>query len=66
MYILSNFISSDDLPLCFTISIDGEIICTLVSVDKTTDDVPSFNWKDITDNDIINYNLCTKQDLSRI
>ena len=66
MHVKSNFISSDHLPLCFTISIDSEIVCTPVSVDRTTDDVPSFNWKDITDNDIINYNSCTKQDLSRI
>ena len=65
-HVKSNLISSGHLPLCFTISIDSEIVCTPVSVDSTTDDVPSFNWKDITNNDIINYILCTKQDLSRI
>ena len=60
MQVKSTFISSDQLPLCFTISIDSEIVCTPVSVDRITDDVPSFNWKDITDNEIINCNLCTK------
>ena len=33
---------------------------------STIDDVSSVNWKYMTDNDIINYNLNTKQDHSRI
>ena len=56
MHVKRNFISSYHLPLCFTISIDSEIVCTPVSVDRTTDDVPSFNWKDITGKDINHIN----------
>ena len=33
---------------------------------STTDEILSFNWTDVTDNDIIKYNVCTKEDLSRI
>ena len=27
---------------------------------------PSFNWKDLTDNDLLNYSINTKKDFSRI
>ena len=66
VHVKTDFVSSDHLPLCFDISIDKEIICTSTSVCSTNDESPSFNWKDLTDNDLLNYSICTKKDLSRI
>ena len=62
----SDFVSSDHIPLCFDIAIDKPNVCTSPSVCSSGNDVPTFNWKDLTDTDLINYNLCTKEDLSRI
>ena len=33
---------------------------------STNDESPSFNWKDLTDNNLLNYTICTKKDISRI
>ena len=61
VHVKTDFVSSDHLPLCFDISIDKKIICTSTSVCSTNDESPSFNWKDLTDNDLLNYSLCTKR-----
>ena len=45
---------------------DKTNLCTSLSVCSSGNDVPTFNWKDLTDTDLWNYNLCTKKDLSRI
>ena len=54
--------------LIYLLIIDKEIVCTSTSVCSTNDESPSFNWKDLTDNDLLklNYSICTKKDLSRI
>ena len=62
----SDFVSSDHILLCFDIAIDKINICTSASVCSSSNDVPTFNWKDLTDTDLWNYNLCTKKDSSRI
>ena len=66
VHVKTDFVSSDHLPLCFDISIDKEIICTSTSVCSTNDKSPFFNWKNLTDNDLLSYSICTKKDLSRI
>ena len=66
VHVKSDFVSSDHIPLCFDIAIDKPNICTSPSVCSSGKDVPTFNWKDLTDTDLWNYNLCTKKDLSRI
>ena len=66
VHVKSDFVSSDHVPLCFDIAIDKTNICTSPSVCSSGNDVPTFNWKDLTDNDLLKYNVCTKKDLSRI
>ena len=66
VHVKSDFVSSDHIPLCFDIAIDKPNICTSPSVCSSGNNVPTFNWKDLTDTDLWNYNLCTKKDLSRI
>ena len=66
VHVKSDYITSDHLPLCFTICIGKTIVCPPASVCSTTDEILSFNWTDVTDNNIIKYNVCTKEDLSRI
>ena len=66
VHVKSDFVSSDHIPLCFDIAIDKTNICTSSSVCSSGNDVPTFNWKDLTDTDLWNYNLYTKKDLSRI
>ena len=66
IHVKSDYVSSDHLPLCFTICIGKTIVCPPASVCSTTDEILSFNWTDVTNNDIIKYNVCTKEDLSRI
>ena len=65
-HVKSDFVSSDHLPLCFDIAIDKTNICTAPSVCSSGTDVPTFNWTDLTDTDLLKYNLCTKKNLSRI
>ena len=66
IHVKSDYVTSDHLPLCFTVCIGKTIVCPPASVCSTTDEILSFNWTDVTDNDIIKYNVCTKEDLSRI
>ena len=66
IHVKSDYVTSDHLPLCFTICFGKTIVCPPASVCSTTDEILSFNWTDVTDNDIIKYNVCTKEDLSRI
>ena len=66
VHVKTDFVSSDHLPLCFDISIDKEIICTSTLICSTNDESPSFNWKYLTDSNLLNYSICTKKDLSRI
>ena len=46
VYVKSDFVSSDHLPLCFDIAIDKANICTSPSVCSRGNDVPTFKWKD--------------------
>ena len=64
--IKSDYVSSDHLPLCFTICIGKTIVCPPASVCSSTDEILSFNWTDVIDNNISRYNVCTKEDLSKI
>ena len=48
------------------IYIGKTIVCPPASDCSTTEEILLFNWTDVTDNDIIKYNVCTKEDLSRI
>ena len=66
IHVKSDYVTSDHLPLCFTVCTGKTIVCPPASVCSTTDEILSFNWTDVTDNDIIKYNVCTKEDLSRI
>ena len=66
IHVKSDYVSLDPLPLCFTTCIGKTIVCPPASVCSTTDKIFSFNWTDVTDNDIIKYNVCIKEDLSRI
>ena len=65
VYVKSDCVSSDHIPLCFDIAIDKTNICASPSVCSSGNDVRTFNWKDLIDFDLLNYNLCTEKDLSR-
>ena len=66
IHVKSDYVSSDYLTFCFTICIGKAIVCPPETVCSTTDEILSFNWTDVTDNDIIKYNMCTNEDLFRI
>ena len=66
IHVKSVYVTTDHLPLCFTICIGKTIVCPPASVCSTTNEILLFNWTDVTDNDTIKYNVCTKEDQSRI
>ena len=62
----SDFITSDHLPLCFTISVDDLYVTISSSANNIPCDALRYNWYGASDLDISNYYSCTKAELSRI
>ena len=58
-------ITSDHLPLCFTISIDNLHI-PVSSSDQTSQDRLSYNWCGASDMDLYKYYSCTRTKLAKI
>ena len=61
----TDFITSDHLPLCFTISIDNLHI-PVSSSDQTSQDRQSYNWCGAFDADLYKYYSCTRTELAKI
>ena len=62
----SDFITSDHLPLCFSISIDNMHV-PIISADSTSrDSLISYNWYGASDVNLSNYNSCTRAELAKI
>ena len=61
----SDFITSDHLPLCFSISIDNMHV-PIPPADSTSLDSFSYNWYGASDVNLSNYNSCTKAELAKI
>ena len=59
----SDFITSDHLPLCFTITVDNLNVPIYFSASS---DALRYNWYGASDLDISNYYSCTRTELSRI
>ena len=61
----SDFITSDHLPLCFTISVNLN-----VPISSSANNIPCdafrYNWYGASDFDISNYYSCTRSELSKI
>ena len=62
----SDFMTSDHLPLCFTISVDTLNLPIFSSVINIPCDVLRYNWYGASDFDISNYYSCTRSELCRI
>ena len=62
----SDFITSDHLPLCFTISVDNLNVPISSSANKIPCDALRYNWYGASDFDISNYYSCTRSELSKI
>ena len=64
----SDFITSDHLPLCFTISVDNLYMPISSSANNIPCDALSlrYNWYGTSDLYIFNYYSCTRDELSRI
>ena len=61
----TDFITSDHLPLCFTISIDNLHIPVSL-FDQTSQDRQSYNWCGASDADLYKYYSCTRTELAKI
>ena len=61
----TDFITSDHLDLCFTISIDNLHI-SVSSSDQTSHDRQSYNWCGASDVDLYKYYSCTRSELAKI
>ena len=61
----TDFITSDHLPLCFTISIDNLHVTVSLS-DQTSQDRQSYNWCGASDADLYKYYSCTRTELAKI
>ena len=61
----SDFITSDHLPLCFSISIDNMHV-PIPPADSTSRDSFSYNWYGASDVNLSNYNSCTRAELAKI
>ena len=59
------FITSDHLPLCFSISIDNLHVPIPLS-DKTSRDSFSYNWYGTSNANLSNYHSCTRAELAKI
>ena len=62
----SDFITSDHLPLCFTISVDNLNLPISSSANNIPCDAFRYNWYGASDFDISNYYSCTRSELSKI
>ena len=62
----SDFITSDHLPLCFTISVDNLNVPISSSANNIPCDAFRYNWSGVSDFDISNYYSCTRSELSKI
>ena len=62
----TDFITSDHLPLCFTISIDNLHILVSSSDQTSHDRRLSYNWCGASDIDLYKYYLCTRTELAKI
>ena len=60
-----DFITSDYLPLCFSISIDNMHV-PIPPADSTSRDLFSYNWYGAFDVNLSNYNSCTRAELAKI
>ena len=65
MHVKSDFITSDHLPLSFTISIDN-LHVPIPPCDNSSRDTLSYNWYGASDVNLYNYNLCTRVELAKI
>ena len=68
MHVKSDFITSDHLPLSFSISIDNlhHLHVPIPPRDNPSRDTLSYNWYGASDVNLYNYNLCTRVDLAKI
>ena len=62
----SDFITSDHLHLCFTISVHNLYVPISSSAKNIPYDALRYNWYGASDLDISNYYSCTRAELSRI
>ena len=60
-----DFITSDYLPLCFSISIDNMHVL-IPPADSISRDLFSYNWYGAFDVNLSNYNSCTRAELAKI
>ena len=65
MHVKSDFITSDHLPLSFSISIDN-LHVPIPPCDNSSRDTLSYNWYGASDVNLYNYNLCTRVELAKI
>ena len=65
IFVKSDFITSDHLPLCFSISIDNMHV-PIPLADSTSRDSFSYNWYGASDVNLSNYNSCTRAELAKI
>ena len=62
----SDFITSDHLPLCFSISIDNMHVPIILADSTSRDSLISYNWYSASDVNLSNYNSCTRAELAKI
>ena len=62
----SDFITSDHLPLCFSISIDNMHVPIIPADSTSRDSLISYNWYGASDVNLSNYNSCTRAELAKI
>ena len=62
----SDFITSDHLPLCFSISIDNMHVPIILADSTSRDSLISYNWYGASDVNLSNYNSCTRAELAKI
>ena len=62
----SDFITSDHLPLCFSISIDNMHVPIIPTDSTSRDSLISYNWYGASDVNLSNYNSCTRAELAKI
>ena len=62
----SDFITSDHLPLCFSISIDNMHVPIIPADSTSRDSLISYNWYGASDVNLSDYNSCTRAELAKI
>ena len=67
VHVKGDYISSDQLPLCFNVIVNNAIDCVYYSSsDNNNNNMSSFNWNGATDHDLYRYSLSTKSQLSKL